>query len=76
MTDGSCDDVEIFGRFDALDDLRQQAKVLYPLLEILVLCLCAVLGGADSWVDVALCGQQKLAFLRCFLRFKHGSAIA
>ena len=26
--------------------------MLYPLPEILLLCLCAVLGGADSWVEV------------------------
>ena len=72
MTDGSCDDVEFLGSFDALDDPRQQAKVLYPLPEILLLCLCAVLGGADSWVEVALYGQQKLEFLRRFLPFNHG----
>ena len=48
MTDGSCDDVEFLGSFDVLDDPRQQAKVLYPLPEILLLCLCAVLGGADA----------------------------
>ena len=53
--------------FADLEDPRQQAKVLYPLEEILLLCLCAVLSGADSWVDVALCGQQRLRFLRRFL---------
>ena len=63
MTDGSCDDIEFLGSFGALHDPSQQAKVLDPLPEILLLCLCAVLGGADSWVEVALYGQHKLAFL-------------
>ena len=54
MTDGGSDHIEFLGSFEALDDTRQQAKVLYPLPEILLLCLCAVLGGADSWVEVAL----------------------
>ena len=63
---------QFLGSFEALDDTRQQAKVLYPLPEILLLCLCAVLGGADSWVDVALYGQHKLGFLRRLLPFAHG----
>ena len=54
MTDGGSGHIEFLGSFEALDDTRQQAKVLYPLPEILLLCLCAVLGGADSWVEVAL----------------------
>ena len=72
MTDGGSDHIEFLGSFEALDDTRQQAKVLYPLPEILLLCLCAVLGGADSWVDVALYGQHKLEFLRRLLPFAHG----
>ena len=72
MTDGGNDHIEFLGSFEALDDTRQQAKVLYPLREILLLCLCAVLGGADSWVEVALYGQHKLGFLRRLLPFAHG----
>ena len=86
MTDGGNDHIEFLGSFEALDDTLQQAKVLYPLREILLLCLCAVLGGADSWVEVALYGQQgpgrwvevalygqhKLGFLRRLLPFAHG----
>ena len=72
MTDGGSDHIEFLGSFEALDDTRQQAKVLYPLPEILLLCLCAVLGGADSWVEVALYGRHKLEFLRRFLPFAHG----
>ena len=72
MTDGGSDHIEFLGSFEALDDTRQQAKVLYPLPEILLLCLCAVLGGADSWVEVALYGQRKLEFLRRLLPFAHG----
>ena len=72
MTDGGSDHIEFLGSFEALDDPRQQAKVLYPLPEILLLCLCAVLGGSDSWVEVALYGQHKLGFLRRLLPFAHG----
>ena len=35
--------------------------------------LCAVLSGAGSWVEVALYGKRKLAFLRRFLPFAEGT---
>ena len=72
MTEGSDQPIEFLKSFADLDDPRQQAKVLYRLEEILLLCLCAVISGADCWVEVALYGQQRLAFLRRFLPFKHG----
>ena len=36
----------------------------------------AVLGGADSWVDVALYGQHKLGFLRRLLPVRAWGAVA
>ena len=59
--------------FSALPDPRQSKKVLYPLDEVLLLTLCAVLCGADGWVSVALFGEQKLKFLRRFLPFENGT---
>ena len=72
MTKGSDRPIEFLKSFADLEDPRQQAKVLYPLEEILLLCLCAVISGADCWVEVALYGQQRLTFLRRFLPFRHG----
>lgn len=74
------DEAEGFGgkldfleHFSALPDPRQSKKVLYPLDEVLLLTLCAVLCGADGWVSVALFGEQKLSFLRRYLPFAHGT---
>jgi hypothetical protein len=39
--------------FKELKDPRQQGKVTYPLDEILLLCLLAVLAGAETFVDIA-----------------------
>lgn len=58
--------------FSALEDPRQQAKVLYPLPEILLLLLCATLAGADDFVEMSLWGRQNLAFLRRFRPYAHG----
>ena len=59
--------------FKDLTDPRQRGKVIYPLEEILVLCLLAVLAGAETFVDIALFGEKKLDFLRRFRRFKDGT---
>ncbi len=59
--------------FDSLADPRQRAKVLYPLDEVLLLCLLGVLAGCESWVEIARFGEKKLAFLRRFRPFKDGT---
>ena len=45
--------------FKDLQDPRQQGKVTYPLDEILLLCLLAVLAGAETFTDIALFGEQE-----------------
>lgn len=59
--------------FRDLPDRRQAAKVLYPLIEILLLCLLAVLAGAETFTDIARFGEKKLALLRRFLPFADGT---
>jgi hypothetical protein len=52
---------------------RQRGKVVYPLDEVLLLCLLAVLGGAETFVDIARFGEKKLDLLRRFLPFRDGT---
>src|SRR6202162_5418010 len=59
--------------FKDLSDPRQHGKVTYPLAEVLLLCLLAVLGGADSFVDIARFGEKKTDLLRRFLPFCDGT---
>ena len=59
--------------FQAVEDPRQEGKVLYPLEEILLLVLCGVISGADGWTSIALYGQKKLELLRRFLPFESGT---
>jgi predicted transposase YbfD/YdcC len=59
--------------FKDLRDPRQQGKVEYPLDEILLLCLLAVLAGAETFVDIALFGSKKLGLLRRFRPFSQGT---
>ena len=60
--------------FRSLPDPRQRGKVIYPLDEVLLLCLLAVLAGAESFVEIARFGTQKLALLRRFWAFADGTS--
>ena len=59
--------------FKDLPDPRQRGKVTYPLDEVLLLCLLAVLAGAECFTEIALFGTKKLPLLRRFRPFKDGT---
>jgi predicted transposase YbfD/YdcC len=59
--------------FKDMPDPRQRGKVTYPLDEVLLLCLLAVLAGAETFVDIARFGAKKLALLRRFRPFRDGT---
>lgn len=65
--------VVFLSHFKDLPDPRQQGKVIYPLDEVLLLCLLAVLAGAETLVDIALFGEKKLSLLRRFRPFRDGT---
>ncbi len=65
--------VVFLNHFKDLEDPRQRGKVIYPLSEILLLCLLAVLAGAETIVDIARFGQKKLTLLRRFRPFRDGT---
>ena len=63
------DFLDVFGQ---LDDPRIERKKLHPMPEILLLTLCAVICGAESWDDIETFGQAKVEFLRRYLPYTHG----
>jgi predicted transposase YbfD/YdcC len=65
--------VVFLNHFKDMPDPRQRGKVTYPLDEVLLLALLAVLAGAESFVDIARFGRMKLAFLRRFRPFLDGT---
>jgi predicted transposase YbfD/YdcC len=65
--------IEWLEHFGEIDDPRQSGKVWYPLEEMLLLCLLAVLAGAESWVEIAEFGKKKLEFLQRFRPFQNGT---
>lgn len=79
MGDGTADcgalgeSIVFLDYFSDLSDPRQLGKVVYPLNEVLLLCLLAVLAGAETFTDIALFGEKKLDLLRRFLPFRNGA---
>jgi len=63
------DFLDIFGQ---LDDPRIDRRKLHPMPEILLLTLCAVICGAESWDDIEMFGKSKLVFLCQYLPYEHG----
>src|SRR6266700_4224673 len=59
--------------FKDFPDARQPGKVIYPFAEVLLLCLLAVLAGAETFVDIARFGERKLDLLRRFRPFRDGT---
>lgn len=58
--------------FADLPDPRIDRTKRHALLDILTIAVCAVLAGADSWVDVERFGRAKLGWFRTFLALPHG----
>jgi predicted transposase YbfD/YdcC len=58
--------------FENLDDPRVERTKDYALLDIIVIAICAVICGADDWVDIAGWGNEKIEFLRQFMPLENG----
>jgi predicted transposase YbfD/YdcC len=65
-------DASIARYFADLPDPRVDRTKKHALGDILVIALCAVVCGADSWEEVEAFGEAKQDWLRRFLRLPHG----
>ncbi|HEX7933507.1 MAG TPA: ISAs1 family transposase [Paraburkholderia sp.] len=57
--------------FGDLTDPRSRTSA-YDLTQMLVVALCAILSGADSWVAIQMWGEEKLAWLRRHIPLEQG----
>jgi len=64
--------VAIEEHFGDLTDPRIDRTKLHKLLDILVIAICAVICGADSWEDVEAFGHAKIEWLSTFLELPNG----
>jgi predicted transposase YbfD/YdcC len=62
----------LIDHFALLPDPRIDRTKRHLLLDIVVIAVCAVICGADTWVDLAEYGRAKHAWLKRFLSLPHG----
>jgi predicted transposase YbfD/YdcC len=58
--------------FQDLPDPRVEGRCDHKLIDIIVITVCAVIAGAESWVDVANFGEAKQEWLGKFLELPAG----
>jgi predicted transposase YbfD/YdcC len=62
----------IVEHFSFLTDPRILLKTEHKLIDIVVITVCAVLAGADDWVEIAGFGRAKEDWFRTFLELPKG----
>lgn len=58
--------------FGDLPDPRSGDNISHPMINIVTIAICAVICGADNWVDVEMFGEAKKRWFDSFLDLKHG----
>lgn len=50
--------------FSSITDRRQPSKIEHPLVDIIILCICGVVCGADGWSDIEVFGRTHKDWLQ------------
>ncbi|MCY4654551.1 MAG: ISAs1 family transposase [Dehalococcoidia bacterium] len=58
--------------FSRLEDPRVERNRKHELMDVIVLCVCAVVSGAEGWSDIEEFGRAKLDWLRRYVPLANG----
>jgi predicted transposase YbfD/YdcC len=58
--------------FANLEDPRAEHLTDHKLLDIIMISICGVICGAESWTDIELFGNERFEWLKKFLELKNG----
>jgi predicted transposase YbfD/YdcC len=64
--------VSLAGAFRTITDPRVNRRRRHLLIDIIVIALCAVIGGAETWKDVQIWGESHHDWLAKFLVLPNG----
>jgi predicted transposase YbfD/YdcC len=64
--------ITITDHFAAVEDPRVDRTKEHKLIDILTISICAVIGGADTWVGIESYGKAKFEWLKKFLELPNG----
>jgi predicted transposase YbfD/YdcC len=58
--------------FSKVSDPRVERTKEHKLIDMIAIAICAVICGAEGWVDIELFGKSKLPWLKTFLELPNG----
>jgi predicted transposase YbfD/YdcC len=64
--------IAIADHFTQMTDPRVEQSQRHKLIDIITIAICAVICGADTWVDIASYGRAKIEWLKKFLERTFG----
>jgi predicted transposase YbfD/YdcC len=64
--------LSIVEHFGSLPDPRVERRKRHDLLDIIVIAICTVICGGDSWVSMELFGKAKEKWFKAFLELPNG----
>ena len=64
--------ITIADHFAQMTDPRVERSQRHKLIDIITIAICAVICGADTWVDIESYGRAKLEWLQQFLELPNG----
>jgi predicted transposase YbfD/YdcC len=64
--------ITIADHFSEVEDPRVERTRQHKLIDIITIAICAVICGADTWVDIETYGSSKIEWLKQFLELPNG----
>jgi predicted transposase YbfD/YdcC len=64
--------ISLIEALEGIEDVRRKNSVIYPLCEILLITLLAIVCGATSYVKIEMFGKSKEGWLRKYLELENG----
>lgn len=58
--------------FSVIPDPRVERAKRHLLVDIIAIAICAVISGADHWIDIEAYAQEKATWLKTFLKLPNG----
>ena len=65
--------ISLITTLEEVPDPRVDRSKDHDLVDLLVIALCTILVGGDSFYDMEEFGQVRLSWLRTFLRLRNGA---
>ncbi len=64
--------ITIADHFGEMEDPRVEWSIQHKLIDIITIAICAVICGADTWVDIETYGLAKKDWFKQFLELANG----